>query len=76
MFVGKVVAVGVAGRTLTDVCGDLGTPLLPSTLDCTELVLEEVEEVFECVCTWWRLRMDETEDEVDLRPRKPAEDRR
>lgn len=48
-FEGNAVIVGVAGRTLTDVCGDraVGSGLAPSAEDCTELVLEEVEDVFE-----------------------------
>lgn len=41
-----------------------------------EFVLEDVDEVLECVCTWWMLRTEETEDEVDLRPRRTPEERR
>lgn len=38
---------------------------------------EEVEEAFECVWWWWGMeRMDEMEEEVDLRPRRPPEERR
>lgn len=38
--------------------------------------LDDTEDVFEWVCAWWMLRTDETEDDVDLRPRKPADERR
>ena len=38
--------------------------------------VDEVDEALECVCTWWMLRMDETEEEVDFRPRRPPDERR
>lgn len=36
--------------------------------------LEEVEEalLWEWWCVWWRERTEETDEEVDLRPRRPA----
>ena len=70
--------VGVAGSTLTDEWGEraAGSGLLFMAEDTTELDVEDVEEAFECVCTWWILRTDETDEDVDLRPRSPAEDRR
>jgi hypothetical protein len=43
----------------------------------TEADAEEVEEALEC--EWWCLWMDrieETDDDVDLRPRRPVELRR
>jgi hypothetical protein len=44
----------------------------PNALDTFELVLL----VLLCVCTWWMDRMELTEEDVLLRPRSPAEERR
>lgn len=81
MFEGNVVAVGVDGSTFTDVWGDRPVFMFEELLwvegkaeEWTELDVEEVDEALECVCTWWMLRMEETEEEVDLRPRSPAEE--
>lgn len=41
------------------------------TLEWMELDVEEVEEALEWLGIWWMLRMEETDDEVDLRPRRP-----
>lgn len=41
-----------------------------------ELDADEVDEALEWVWTWWMLRIEDTEDDVDLRPRRPAEERR
>lgn len=41
-----------------------------------EFDVDEVDEALEWVWTWWTLRIEETEDDVDLRPRSPAEERR
>ena len=50
MLEGKVEVVGVEGRTLTEVCGErVDLTLIAEEL--TEFELEEVEEVFEWVCT-------------------------
>ena len=77
---GKVVFVGVDGRTLTELCGDRASrdPEADDKPegDATELL--DVLDAFECVCWWpplYVLRIDETEDEVDLRPLRPTEDR-
>lgn len=70
--------VGVAGNTLTLACGDL--PNLDPEADespeglATDALALEVLLAFECVWWWpalYALRMDETDDEVDLRPRRP-----
>lgn len=82
---GKAACVGVAGRTLTEEWGERAARepeavLRPEGL--ARLVLE-VEEALERVC-WWLgplveggkvLRMEETEEEVLLRPRRPEERR-
>ena len=76
MFDGNVVAVGVEGRTFTDVWEE--RPVVFEALfvdgkaeEWTELEVEEVEEALECVWTWWMLRIEETDEEVDFRPRRP-----
>ena len=40
------------------------------------LLFEDVEDARECDWTWWSDRMDETEEEVDFLPRRPADERR
>lgn len=51
MFEGKAETVGVAGRTLTEVCGereDRPPPVLGGTAEeCTLLEVEEVDEALE-----------------------------
>ena len=80
MLEGKAGSVGVAGRTLTDECGEgrwwTMVAFVPNAEELMEFVVEEVEEALEWVVTWWMLRMDETELEVDLRPRRPGVERR
>ena len=44
--------------------------------ETTELEVEDVEDAFECVWTWWMLRTEDTDEDVDLRPLRPAEERR
>ncbi len=39
-----------------------------------ELVVEDVEEALEWLGTWWILRIEEIEEEVDLRPRRPLDE--
>jgi hypothetical protein len=74
MLDGKEDVVGVAGRTLTLLWGLRPSFMfvevvgLARDVDC-ELVLEALE----CEWWWWMLRMEETDEEVDLRPRRPAE---
>ena len=75
MLEGKAEVMGVAGRTLTEVWGERETLVMGLEVDVV-MELEEVEEALEWVWTWWMLRMEETEDEVDLRPRRPVEGRR
>ena len=50
MFEGNAVTVGVAGRTLTEVCGECEV-LENGTEDWTELELDDVEDAFEWVWT-------------------------
>lgn len=72
---GKADVVGVAGRTLTDEWGDrVDLRLIAEEL--TEFEFEEVDDAFERVWAWWILRIEDTDDEVDLRPRRPADERR
>jgi hypothetical protein len=75
MLEGKVEFVGVAGRSLTDVWGDLGLEAVAETVgEAMEAEAEEVEDAFECVWWWCGMeRMEETDEEVDLRPRRPPE---
>lgn len=82
---GKAEVVGVAGRTFTEeecVEGERGVDneeLLEGRgfeMPMADEVLEDVEDVLECVWTWCIERIEETDDEVDFRPRRPAEDRR
>ena len=74
MVEGNAVVEGVAGRTLTELCGERDTRFKAD--EFTEFVVEDVEEAFEWVWTWWMLRIEETDEEVDLRPRRPADGRR
>jgi hypothetical protein len=71
---GKVPVVGVAGRTFTEWWGLL---VGIETLLIDPEPFEEVEEALEWLWWWWwMLRTEETEEEVDLRPLRPALDRR
>lgn len=72
MLDGKEVLVGVAGRTLTEWCGER-----PGVLVVDTEPVELVELAFEC--EWWwcgMVRMDDNEEEVDFRPRSPVDERR
>ena len=66
MLEGKEEMVGVAGRTFRDVWGERVEVLM-------EALLDDMEEALECVWTWWMLRMEDTDEEVE---RIPAEERR
>ena len=66
---------GVAGRTLIDVWGDRPTLLLPGLWRFSRL-FEDAEEALLCVACRGILRIEETEEDVDLRPRSPTEPRR
>lgn len=46
MFEGNAVTVGVAGRTLTEVCGER-EGLVKGTDEWTELEVDDVEDAFE-----------------------------
>lgn len=77
MLDGKVVFVGVAGSTFTLACGDLA--VLGPEIDMVGDVMEaeEVELALECVWWWCGIdRIDEMDEDVDLRPRRPPEERR
>lgn len=77
---GKAAFVGVAGRTLTELCGDLAMRE-PEAVDGLAMLALELEEALERLC-WWLgpggnvLRIDETDELVLFRPLSPAEDRR
>ena len=73
MFEGKDAAVGVAGRTLTEVCGER-EDFENGTDECTEFEVDDVEDALEWEGIWWMLRMEETEEDVDFRPRRPPEE--
>ena len=79
MLEGKDEDVGVAGRTLMLLCGDLDSlcewPDVDTVGDTSEA--EDVDDAL--LCEWWwcgMLRIDDTDDDVDLRPRRPPEERR
>ena len=78
MLDGNVEMVGVAGRTLTEVCGERavrGPGFMADVASERELEVEDVDEALEWLCTWWILRTEETDEEVDLRPRSPTDAR-
>lgn len=64
--------VGVAGSTLIEECGDRPALLLPGLWRCS-MLFDDVEEAL--LCVWYRgiLLTEETEEEVDFRPRRPPE---
>lgn len=75
--------VGVEGKTLTELWGERPSldPEADETPEGEASEADEVLEALECVCWWWMplwyvLLMEETDEEVDLRPRRPAEERR
>ena len=79
MFEGKAPKVGVAGRTLTELCGelmwcwleDLPTDEWCKAEELMEFDVEEVDEALECAGGRCMERIDETDDDVDFRPRRP-----
>jgi len=75
---GNPPAVGVAGRTLTEWCGDRVDCIGVLDTDVDTEPLDEVELAL--LCEWWWVwcseRTDETDDEVDLRPRRPGPEER
>lgn len=83
-----VVVVGVPGRTLTEECGER-VELWRRDVDVLVGEASDVEDVeLALESEWWCfeapadapalgiLRMEETDEDVDLRPRRPPEDRR
>ena len=81
MLLGKLEVVGVDGSTLTDECGlrPAAAALLlvaETEGEAIEADADEVEDALEAEwrCSWM-LRMEETEEVVDLRPRRPEERR-
>jgi hypothetical protein len=79
MFEGKEEEVGVAGRTFMLLWGDLPCLLeYPDTDTAGEATdADEVDEALECEW-WWRgmERIEDMDEDVDFRPRRPPEDRR
>ena len=86
MLEGKcVVVVGVAGRILTEAWGERVVKVVvfmeaePDPWAFVLLVVieaDDVDDALECEWTWWMLRTDDTEEDVDFRPRRPALERR
>lgn len=76
MLEGKAEVVGVAGRTLMELWGERAGLGAGRAEEGFEVEVEEGEEALECGCAGWMLRMEEMEEEVDLRPRRPWEERR
>ena len=77
MLDGKAEDVGVAGSTLTLLCGlRPGFRLALGVGLARPVDWLDVLEVLECEWWWWILRTEDTDEEVDLRPRRPAELRR
>jgi hypothetical protein len=73
---GKLEDVGVAGSTFTEECGE--RCFEPETDTAGEAMeAEEVEDAFEWEWWWCGMeRMEDIDEEVDLRPRRPPEERR
>lgn len=59
---------------MIDVCGDL--EMRAVGVATVSMLLDEIEEAFEWARVWWILRMEETDEDVDFRPRRPTEERR
>jgi hypothetical protein len=79
MLLGKVEDVGVAGSTFMLLCGDLLSLWeWPEMETAGEAMLaDEVDDALLCEWWWWGIeRTDDTDDDVDLRPRRPPEERR
>lgn len=71
---GKEVDVGVAGRILTEWCGERPAPSWDLDMEVETEPLELVEEALLWLWWWaWCMeRIEETEDDVDFRPRRPV----
>jgi len=79
MLEGKDEDVGVAGRTLMLLCGDLDG-LCECPLTEPEGEASEAEDMDDALLwEWWWCGMDrieDTDEDVDFRPRRPPEERR
>lgn len=82
MLLGKEVEVGVAGRTLTEWCGlrldaIMAEGVLETLVETEPVLLVELALLW---LWWWvawcMLRIEDTEDEVLLRPRNPGPEER
>ena len=80
MLDGKAPKVGVAGRTLTLLCGELmrcwveeGLPAEEwcSAEEVTEFEVEDVEQAFECAGGRCMERIEVTDEVVEFLPRRP-----
>lgn len=77
MLDGRLLDCGVTGRTLTEWCGEVPRWRVDLDMDVDTDPFELVDEALEWVCWWWWIdRIEDTEDDVDLRPRSPADERR
>ena len=74
MLLGKPTVVGVAGSTLTEWCGLRLACRADFETDVETELLEEVELAL--LWEWWWVwcieRIEETDEEVDFLPRRPA----
>lgn len=70
-----MLAVGVAGNTLIEECGERAALLVPGLFIVSRL-FELREDALLCEVCLGMLRTEETDEDVDLRPRRPAELRR
>jgi hypothetical protein len=76
LFGKRDVALGVVGRSFTDVCGDRDRLREAVGVDTVSKLLSEADEALESEWPWWMLRTEEMEDDVDFRPRSPDADKR
>ena len=79
-LLGNELDVGVAGRTLMLLCGLFFTcEMCPLTVDTLGDAMEALLVELALLCVWWWCGIDRmllTDEEVDLRPRRPPEERR
>lgn len=60
---------------MTDACGER-LILEAVGVDMVSMLFDDIDEALEWEWAWWILLTEETDDEVDLRPRKPTDERR
>lgn len=71
---GNVVAVGVEGRTLTDVCGlRPSLAIVAAVGDAIDAAVDDALDALVCEGWGWADLIDDSDEEVDLRPRKLAD---